>query len=179
MLSLGIVQLWEGRSLQGQQGPRCRSMRLHTINDTVNTAQLREATPSDSRSWFIRPGPSNFLLHQVWGSPSSRKMVPHTSISGRDPASSHSCLQPPGNLWEETEAQGGGWTHPSPWWKARLGSNTRLVLLEMVNWMAQSRVPLWNLRLLGGKPWKCIQPKSLAFWKRKGLRMIHRIRIKV
>lgn len=42
-----VYYLWNlanvrGQSLQGQQGPRCQSIRIQTIRDTVTTAQLRE-----------------------------------------------------------------------------------------------------------------------------------------
>lgn len=73
----------------------------------VNTAQMREDTLSGSTSWLFRPGPADFLSHQAWGS------FQNLHFRARRCYNPHTGLQPSDNLWEETEAQGGGQTDPA------------------------------------------------------------------
>ena len=51
LLLLGIEWPCEGRSLQGQQGPRCQSIRTQKIQDVVSTGS---GSPS---GWVCPPGP--------------------------------------------------------------------------------------------------------------------------
>lgn len=51
LLSLGIEWPWEGRSLQGQQGPGCQSIRTQKIQDVVSTGS------GSPRGWVSPPGP--------------------------------------------------------------------------------------------------------------------------
>lgn len=56
-------------------------MPIQTINDMVNTAQLREDTLSDSVSWFIRLGPASFLSCKLLVTP-DLGLIPEPSFQG-------------------------------------------------------------------------------------------------
>ena len=71
-VSLGTGYSWEGWSLQGQQSPRCQSIRVQKIGDETNSylASSCAAAPLNTHSF---PGKKELLAHTfsslVWGYP--------------------------------------------------------------------------------------------------------------